>query len=46
MMESSSMLVMEYLPMGCLLAYVRSAQNSERITDQQMINFASDIAQV
>lgn len=31
--------------MGCLLAYVRSIQNNQRITDQQMIHFASDIAE-
>ena len=46
MMETSTMLVMEYIPMGCLLAYVRSIQNNQRITDQQMIHFASDIAEV
>jgi len=45
MMESSTMLVMEYIPMGCLLAYVRSVEGNERITDEQMLQYTSDIAE-
>lgn len=38
------MLVMEYVPMGCLLTYLRTEK--ERVTDQQLIKFATDVAEV
>lgn len=42
----STMLVMEYIPMGSLLAYLRSEKDSGRITDQQLLKFATDVAEV
>ena len=42
--EPSTMLVMEYIPMGCLLTYLRTQK--ETITDQQLIQFATDVAEV
>lgn len=42
--EPSTMLVMEYVPMGCLLAYLRTQK--ENITDQQLVKFATDVAEV
>lgn len=41
--EPSTLLVMEYFPMGCLMAYLRTEQES--ITDQQLIKFATDVAE-
>ena len=38
------MLVMEYFPMGSLLAYLRTQK--ETINDQQLLKFATDIAEV
>lgn len=42
--EPSTMLVMEYVPMGCLLAYLRTEK--EIVTDQQLIKYATDVAEV
>nr|CAH0112132.1 unnamed protein product [Daphnia galeata] len=41
--EPSTMLVMEYVPMGCLLAYLRTEK--EIVTDQQLIKYATDVAE-
>jgi hypothetical protein len=38
------MLVMEYFPMGSLLSYLRTEK--EIITDQQLMKFATDVAEV
>ena len=38
------MLVMEYIPMGSLLAYLRAQKES--ISDHQLVKFASDVAEV
>ena len=40
-----TMLVMEYVPMGSLLAYLRSEKDSGTITDQQLMEFATDVAE-
>jgi len=42
----STMLVMEYMPMGSLVAYLRSETESGTITDLQLIKFATDVAEV
>lgn len=38
------MLVMEYFPMGSLWSYLRTEKES--VTDQQLIKFATDVAEV
>lgn len=42
--EPITMLVMEYFPMGSLLSYLRTEK--EIITDQQLMKFATDVAEV
>lgn len=39
-----SMLVMEFIPMGSLLAYLRAQKDS--ISDHQLLKFATDVAEV
>ena len=43
--ETSTMLVMEYIPMGSLLNYLRSPNNAP-ITNRQLLKFATDVAEV
>lgn len=42
--EPVTMLVMEYIPMGSLLCYLRTQKQA--ITDQQLIKFATNVAEV
>lgn len=42
----STMLVMEFMPMGSLLAYLRSDKDVGSISDKQLIKFATDVAEV
>lgn len=42
--DPSTMLVMEFIPMGSLLTYLRMERES--IKDLQLIKFATDIAEV